>query len=210
MQPGNSNPTASLISEQSGRDPLSQFEQWQGEVRRSGKIDLPEAACLSTVDPEGWPEGRIVLVKRVGADGFVFFTNTGSNKAKALASTPRAGLTFYWESVGRQIRVQGTVQRLSDEGADAYFATRPRWSQLGAWASEQSRILENRGTLLRRVAQTALKYWRKPVPRPSHWGGYQLLPRSIEFWQRRAHRLHDRMVYQRTPEGGWSLCQLYP
>lgn len=191
-------------------DPFPKFERWYQEALERGKTSTPEAACLSTVDPEGWPQGRMVLVKRFGPEGFVFFTNTGSPKAKALASAPRACLTFYWESLGRQVRVQGTVELLSDEQTDAYFSTRPRWSQIGAWASDQSQALENRGILLRRVAKTALKFWRSPVPRPPHWRGYRLLPRSIEFWQSRAHRLHDRLLYQCQPQGEWQLCRLYP
>lgn len=197
-----------MVSAEPG--PFGEIKRWQEDALRSGKVLIPEAACLSTVDPEGWPEGRMVLVKNSGPEGFVFFTNTGSPKAKALAAAPRACLTFYWESLGRQLRIQGAVELLSGEESAAYFSTRPRWSQIGAWASEQSRPLEKRGALARRVASTALRFLGRTVPPPPHWGGYRLLPRSVEFWSSRAHRLHDRLLYRRKPDGGWDCGQLYP
>lgn len=202
---------APLQREAMAADPLVEFDQWfELAVKRAGYA-MPEAACLSTVDDEGYPEGRIVLLKARDVEGFVFYTNLRSAKGRALAVQPRAALTFYWESLVRQVRIQGDVERVSDEVSDAYFGSRERESQIGAWASPQSTVLDSRDELLASVAEVKERYRGADVPRPAHWGGLRILPREIEFWQGMPNRLHDRFVYHR---GGlneeWTLERLAP
>lgn len=192
-------------------DPLVEFDRWFELAVRHGDYAMPEAACLSTVDDEGYPEGRIVLLKARDLEGFVLYTNLRSAKGRALAVRPRAALTFYWESLMRQVRIQGDVERVSDEVSDAYFGSRARESQIGAWASPQSTVLGSRDELLASVAEVKERYRGADVPRPAHWGGLRILPREIEFWQGMPNRLHDRFVYRR---GGlneeWTLERLAP
>ena len=164
---------------------------------------------LSTVDENGQPSGRFVLLKAVDDRGFVFYTNLHSRKARALEANPRASLCFYWAGLGKQVRIEGAVERVSDEEADAYFATRPRDSQIGAWASEQSRPLSERQVLDRRVAEMSTKFFDVAVPRPPFWSGYRLVPQVMEFWTRDAARLHVREHYQRTDDG-WTRSLLFP
>ena len=192
-------------------DPLVEFDQWfELAVARAGYA-MPEAACLSTVDDEGYPEGRIVLLKARDPEGFVFYTNLRSAKGRALAVRPRAALTFYWESLVRQVRIQGDVERVSDQVSDAYFASRARGSQIGAWASEQSAVLDSRDELLASAAEVRERYRGGDVPRPAHWRGLRILPREIEFWQGMPDRLHDRFVYRRGgPNEEWTLERLAP
>jgi len=151
-----------------------------------------------------------MLVKRADHRGFVFYTNLRSPKARSLRRAPRAALTFYWPSLGRQVRVQGTVMPVSGAEADAYFASRPRLTQLGAWASDQSAPLESRAVLTRRLAAARARFARRPVPRPPFWSGLRLIPTAIEFWQERPHRLHDRFLYTRTRAGRWTISRRYP
>jgi pyridoxamine 5'-phosphate oxidase len=168
----------------------------------------PDAMVLSTVDPAGRPSGRYVLLKTVDERGFVFFTNFGSRKAAALTANPVAALTFYWPP-DTQVRIEGRVERVSDDEADAYFATRPREYQLGAWASRQSAPLVSRQALDERVAEAARRFDGKAVARPSFWGGYRVVPDSIEFWTRDQHRLHEREHYERR-DGVWTRSLLFP
>jgi pyridoxamine 5'-phosphate oxidase len=201
----------SLSSEDLGPDPISAFQAWFREAQAGSRMEYPDAVCLSTVDPEGWPQGRIVLLKGADPDGFVFFTNARSQKGAALARTPHAALTFYWDDLGRQVRVQGSVERVPEEESDAYFRTRPRGSQVGAWASRQSEPLESRAVLEARADEIEALYAGQEVPRPSHWGGFRLIPREIEFWQARESRLHDRIRYRRGgPAEVWVPERLSP
>lgn len=190
-------------------DPLVVFGEWMETARGRSVMEYPNAMVLATVDGDGFPDARIVLLKDVDDRGFVFYTNRESAKGEALARTGMAGLSFYWDHLGRQVRVRGHVELVPDEESDAYFRTRPRGSQIGAWASEQSRVLENRETLEARVAALEDQYRDRQVPRPPHWGGYVVRPVAIEFWQAREGRLHDRFLYRKRPSG-WSMVRLNP
>jgi pyridoxamine 5'-phosphate oxidase len=199
-----------LTAEGLGPDPIRAFESWFDHIREVHSLPFPDAVCLGTVDPEGWPQGRMVLLKGVDQRGFHVFTNYTSAKGKALEANPRAALTFYWGDLDRQVRVQGEVERLSDEESDAYFASRPRGSRIGAWASQQSAPLESREVLEARVEEVVGRYGEGPIPRPPHWGGYLIRPRRVEFGQGRQDRLHDRIVYRRGADGSWSTERLNP
>lgn len=190
-------------------DPIALFEQWFAEAQAA---DLPQvnAMTLATATPDGRPSARIVLLKGVDPQGFQFFTNEGSHKGGELAANPRAALVIHWAILERQVRVTGAVERLTEDESDAYFATRPRGSQIGAWASEQSHPLADRAELERRCAALESRYADGPVPRPPHWGGYRVVPEEIEFWQGRSSRLHDRFVFTRTPDGDWEHVRLQP
>jgi len=190
------------------QDPLEQFEHWFAEAKRAG-VEVPEAMTLATADAEGAPSARMVLLKGVGEDGFVFYTGYGSRKSEELEQNPRAALVFYWRPLGRQVRVEGSVERVSESESAAYFATRPRGSQLAAWASQQSRPLGSREELERRYAELEREYEGREVPLPPHWGGYRLRPEAIEFWEHRENRLHDRIRYTRAREG-WKVERLSP
>ncbi len=190
------------------QDPLEQFEHWFAEAKRAG-VEVPEAMTLATADAEGAPSARMVLLKGVGEDGFVFYTGYGSRKSEELEQNPRAALVFYWRPLGRQVRVEGSVERVSEPESAAYFATRPRGSQLAAWASHQSRPLGSREELERRYAELEREYEGREVPLPPHWGGYRLRPEAIEFWEHRENRLHDRIRYTRAREG-WKVERLSP
>ena len=191
------------------QDPLEQFEHWFAEAKRAG-VEVPEAMTLATADAEGAPSARMVLLKGVGEDGFVFYTGYGSRKSEELEQNPRAALVFYWRPLGRQVRVEGSVERVPEPESAAYFATRPRGSQLAAWASKQSRPLGSREELERRYAELEREYEGREVPLPPHWGGYRLRPEAIEFWEHRENRLHDRFRYTRAREGGWKVERLSP
>lgn len=192
-------------------DPLSLFGDWLADARASEPSDA-NAMTLATVDAQGWPDARIVLLKEFGTDGFVFYTNFSSAKGQQIAATGVGALVFHWKSTERQVRLRGRILPASSEAADVYFAERARDSQIGAWASDQSAVLENRETLLARVSLLGeLHEEDDTVPRPPHWGGYVLAPSVIEFWQSQAFRLHDRRYYSRDPQtGGWLQGRLYP
>lgn len=191
------------------QNPTDQFASWYAEAVQTKSISLPEAFCLSTISPKGEPEGRMLLLKGFDAEGFVFYTNADSAKGHSLEKEPRAALTFYWGELGKQIRIQGKTKKTSDAEADAYFATRPRESQIGAWASKQSEVLESRDLLEKRFEEFSKKFEEKTVPRPSYWVGYCLQPSLFEFWQECPNRLHDRFCYQKSPSG-WAITRLYP
>lgn len=191
-------------------EPFRLFAEWFADAEKS-EINDPNAMALATVDPEGLPDVRMVLLKHADADGFVFYTNTESAKGQELAATPKAALVMHWKSLHRQVRARGPVERVSDAEADAYFASRARLSQIGAWASRQSRPLEGRFALEAAVATTTAKYALGTVPRPPHWTGFRIQPVQIEFWHDRPFRLHDRIVFRRgAPGENWSKTRLYP
>jgi pyridoxamine 5'-phosphate oxidase len=190
------------------KDPIAEFKGWLAEAEASEPVN-PNAASLATATTDGKPSVRMVLVKSVDDDGFVFYTNTESQKGRELAANAEAALCFYWKSLARQVRAEGSVEPVSDAEADAYFATRDRMVKIGAWASKQSEPLEGRFALEKRAAKYAAKFNVGEVPRPDFWSGYRIIPRTIEFWTERKSRLHDRRVYHRT-EDGWIMESLYP
>lgn len=190
-------------------DPFRQFSAWFSEAASSG-VRIAEAAALATATPDGDPSVRMVLVKDMGGRGFVFYSNFNSRKGEELAANPWAALLFYWDPLGRQVRLEGQVERMSRAQSAAYIRSRPRASQLSALASPQSQSIPGREWLEERVAELAAAYDRDEVPLPEAWGGFRLLPRSFEFWQHREDRLHDRLLYTRAGEGGWRLERLAP
>lgn len=191
-------------------DPLELFAEWYAEARKS-EPDVPEAMTLVSVGSDGMPSARMVLLKDFDANGFVFYTNYESRKGEQLIANPRAAMLFHWKSLRRQVRLEGLASQTTPEEADAYFATRQRGSQLGAWASDQSRPLESRFALEKRVAEFTARYLVGKVPRPPHWSGFRLQPLLIEFWQDQPFRLHDRLEYRRgSPGEPWTTRTLYP
>ena len=189
-------------------DPLVQFRRWYDEAAAAG-VRAPEAMALATSTSDGAPSLRMVLLKGADERGFAFYTGYVSRKASELDSNPRAALLFYWDPLGRQVRIEGTVERVAENESDAYFATRPRGAQLAATASKQSSVLANRDEIDRRVAELDHDYTAREVPRPEHWGGYRLVPDTYEFWQHREDRLHDRLRY-RCADGSWAIERLSP
>lgn len=191
-------------------DPIEQFKQWLGDARTAELIE-PTAMTLATATPDGRPSARIVLLKGIDENGFVFFTNYTSRKGHQLDANPWAALVFWWDVLERQVRVEGTVSRIMPEASDAYFQSRPRGSQLGAWVSPQSQPISARNVLESNLADVEARFAGQAVPRPPHWGGFRLNPVAIEFWQGRPSRLHDRLRYTRTEDDDlWHLERLAP
>lgn len=189
-------------------DPIALFGEWLGDAKASEPND-PNAMALATVDDHGLPDVRMVLLKEFDAHGFVFFTNYESAKGRELISNPRAALCFHWKSLRRSVRVRGHVSQVSAAEADEYFASRPRGSRIGAWASQQSRPLESRFALEKSVAAFTAKFGIGEIPRPEHWSGFRVAAEQMEFWADRPFRLHDRLRFDRT-DGGWEKTRLYP
>lgn len=189
-------------------DPIALFLRLFAEAKTREPFDAT-AVALATADRGGRPAVRMVLLKGVESEGFVFFTNYGSRKAHDLDENPQAALCFHWPSLGVQVRVEGAVRRESEAGSDAYFESRPRGSQLSAWASQQSTPIAERETLLKSYAEVCERFGDGPVPRPAFWGGYRVSPSRIEFWASQPYRLHDRLLYQRI-DGGWQTTRLFP
>jgi len=200
--------TGVLLEASMASDPLEQFRRWYAEAERA-EIRAPHAMALATADAEGSPSVRMVLLKEADEEGFVFFTGYGSRKGGELDANPRAALLFYWDPLGRQVRVEGDVERVPARESDAYFGARARGAQIAATASRQGRVLESREELDARVAELEREHEGSDVPRPDHWGGYRLVPESYEFWQHRENRLHDRLRY-RAAGDGWLLERLSP
>ena len=190
-------------------NPFEIFATIYAEVLASA-VPEPSAFCLATVDAQGRPSARMLLLKGVDSRGFAFYTNLNSRKAGELVSNPNAAMCFYWPHLGRQVRVEGAVERVSDAEADAYFRTRARGSQIGAWASQQSSELADRGELIARIEEIERRYDGLEVPRPPHWSGFLLVPRRIEFWSAGEFRLHDRLVFERAGDDAWRTQRLYP
>lgn len=189
--------------------PLKLFGDWFEKAKAVEPIN-PEAMALATVSAKAMPSTRMVLLKDWGAEGFVFYTNTKSQKGLELKANPNASLLFYWRKLARQIRIEGVVEPVSEAEADAYFASRPRDSRIGAWASRQSEPMEGRFVLEKEIVRYAAKFITGEVPRPPDWSGYRLAPRVMEFWRERRFRLHDRRQYRRLEDGRWSLEMLFP
>jgi len=190
-------------------DPVAQFHVWFAAAADAG-VRMPEAAAVATASNDGAPSVRMVLVKQVDENGFVFFTNYESRKARELSVNPAAALLFYWDPLGRQVRIEGGIERTSAQESEAYIRSRARGSQLSALSSPQSRPIESRAWLEARVAALADRYADDELPLPEAWGGFRLTPRTFEFWQNRNDRLHDRLLYRRRPEGGWAMERLAP
>jgi pyridoxamine 5'-phosphate oxidase len=190
-------------------DPIVQFAAWFEDARAAG-VRLPEAMVLATARADGAPSARFVLLNRFDGRGFVFFGNYESRKGRELAENPRGALVFHWDPLGRQVRIEGPVERISADESDSYFATRPRGARLSAWAARQSEVVESREALEARVAELSAEFPDDAVPRPPHWGGYRLTAEAIELWQHREDRLHDRLRYRRSGDGAWLIERLAP
>lgn len=201
-------PDLPLLEKDLEKNPLAQFRKWHEEAIRAG-IPFHEAMVLATSGPGGRPSARVMLLKGTDDAGFVFFTNYESRKGKELAGNPHASLVFFWQSLQRQVRAEGSIEKVTDAESDAYFRTRPRGSQAGAWVSQQSSPIAGRQEMDSLFDAVMKKYEGKEIPRPPHWGGFRLVPSSVEFWQGRNNRLHDRLVY-RSVENGWVTGRLAP
>lgn len=190
-------------------NPINQFRRWFNDAKATA-MPLPEAMTLATATSDGKPSARLVLLKQADDSGFVFYTNYGSSKARDLDSNPCAALVFYWPQLDRQVRIEGTVNRMSSVESDEYFQTRPRESQIGALASPQSEVIAGREILEQRVKELEEIYRNRAIERPPHWGGYCVTPARIEFWHSRIGRLHDRLLYELQPDGSWTIKRLAP
>jgi pyridoxamine 5'-phosphate oxidase len=191
-------------------NPFALFDAWMDEAKKS-EPNEPNAMAVATADAQGHPNVRMVLLKEANTNGFVFYTNYESAKGGELTANPHAALCFHWKSIGKQVRARGSIAKVSEAESDAYFATRAKDSQIGAWASHQSRAMEGRFAFEKDVAKYAAKYALGKVPRPPYWGGFRLAPLDIEFWRNRPFRLHDRLVYRRdTPTSEWRTERLFP
>ena len=191
-------------------NPIDLFEKWFQEAESSHDIEEANAMTLSTIGSDGFPKSRVVLLKKITSKGFVFFTNYNSEKGKAIAQNPQVCISFFWQNSERQIIVKGTAEKISEQHSEAYFNSRPEGSKLGAWASEQSSVISDRKVLDQSLEAFKKKYNERPIPRPKHWGGYEIEPASIEFWQGRANRLHDRIRYTRLKNKPWKIERLAP
>ena len=200
---------AGLRETDASRDAIAQCATWFQQAL-DADLKEPNAMTLATLSPDGFPTARIVLLKHFDTNGFVFYTNYKSNKGQDLERNPRAALVFWWAELERQVRIEGTVERISDRDSDEYFNSRPRDSQLGAWVSSQSEVIADRQVLEQKFSQLQQQYANKNIPRPTHWGGFRIIPAKIEFWQGRPSRLHDRLRYRSLEGGDWLIERLSP
>jgi pyridoxamine 5'-phosphate oxidase len=191
------------------RDPIEQFAQWFGDAQTAG-VPEANAMTLATADPSGAPAARVVLLKSFDWQGFSFYTNYDSRKGRDLAANPRAALCLFWQPLERQVRIEGSVERVGREESERYFHARPRQAQIGAWVSQQSRPITSRAELERLEAELQKRFGDGPVPLPEYWGGFRVVPHAIEFWQGRPSRLHDRLLYTRSDSGAWTIQRLSP
>jgi pyridoxamine 5'-phosphate oxidase len=191
-------------------DPLRQFEAWLSDAQADPSIREPNAMAVASVDEDGWPSVRMVLLRGYDERGFCFFTNFESEKGRDLSGQPRAAAVFYWDPLARQVRIVGNVERVSDPESDSYHDSRARGSQIAAWASDQSRPIPDRAELEIRYANAAGRFGNVPIPRPPYWGGFRIVPHRFEFWQGRENRLHDRLLYEREADGSWKRGRLMP
>lgn len=206
--PRNDPPARTLLESEIAKTPFCQFDRWFSEAIEAA-VPQPEAMTLGTANAAGVPSARLVLLKSFDEHGFVFYTNYESRKSRELTENPNASLVFFWPELERQVRIEGSASKVSERESDAYFATRPRGSQLGAWVSNQSSAIESRAVLDRRLDELIQQYEGSGVPRPPFWGGWRVVPLAIEFWQGRTDRLHDRLVYQRD-DSAWRIVRLSP
>jgi pyridoxamine 5'-phosphate oxidase len=190
-------------------DPLQQFMRWFSDAESAGEPEA-QGMVLATVDERGMPSARVVLLRGIDSRGFIFYTNMRSRKAREMAANPHVALVFHWQKLERQVRIEGVIEPAPDDVADTYFRSRPRGSQLGAWASPQSEVLGSRGELEARIAEIETRFGEGPIPRPPFWGGYRVVPARIEFWQGRVSRLHDRFRYERQQGDRWEIVRLAP
>ena len=200
----------SLLEQSINKDPFDLFQLWFNEVDMHFQETETNAMTLSTIGSDGFPKSRVVLLKKFNSAGFVFYTNYESEKAKALATTPQCCLSFHWESAERQVIIKGVTEKIDPSESDAYFLSRPKGSQLGAWASKQSTVIENRAILDTQLQSLENEYKNKPLKRPEFWGGYIVKPVEIEFWQGRANRLHDRIRFKLSANNSWDMDRLSP
>ncbi len=200
---------AVLDESHAASDPLDQFRRWYAEAD-AAELREPNAMTLATAAADGMPSARIVLLKGVDETGLLFFTDDRSRKGRDLLVNPRAAVVFHWPELERQVRITGGVERIGADASTAYFHSRPRGSQLGAWASQQGAPLADRGVLEARLAEVTARFEGSEVPLPPYWGGFRIVPREVEFWQGRPDRLHDRLLYSRSPDGAWQLARLSP
>src|SRR5690606_30124258 len=192
------------------QDPMTLFQRWFYEVEKSGSVDEVNAMTLTTIGLDGFPKNRVVLLKRFNENGFVFFTNYNSEKGKAIAVNPHVCLSFFWPAMERQVIIKGTAHKLAENLSDGYFESRPRGSQLGALVSDQSEPLESREFLEEKLKKLEAKFQGKEIPRPDYWGGFTVEPHSVEFWQGRPNRLHDRLLFKLVEDYNWELIRLNP
>jgi pyridoxamine 5'-phosphate oxidase len=200
---------AGLTEAEADPDPIEQFRKWFDEAL-AADLHEPNAMTLATATPDGRPSARVVLLKGYDERGFVFYTSYEGRKSRELEENPRCALVFYWSELERQIRIEGRAGRVSEEESDAYYGSRPRGSRLSAWVSAQSRPVEDRGALEKRLWELEAEYEGREIPRPPFWGGYRVEPEAIEFWQGRENRMHDRLLYRRLSDGGWRMQRLQP
>ena len=200
----------SLLEEDLNKNPVHQFQQWFYDAKNDDAIEEANAMTVTSVDKEGFPKTRVVLLKYYDEHGFVFYTNYESEKGKALSANPKTCLNFFWPSLERQVIIKGSAVRLSEERSDEYFISRPKGSQIGAMVSPQSQVISGREVLEDRLTELEKEYANKPIERPKHWGGFIVKPQSIEFWQGRPNRLHDRFLYSSVNQNEWKIDRLAP